>query len=211
MKNQFLSKVFLWLGIGLFVSFGLGYAITLDLDLLFTLIDNFTIITTLEIVIAIVFSLMLNKLSDTVAKILYLVYSALTGVTFSVIFMAFEMSSILWVLLATAIIFGVFALIGSKLKIDLSGFGTFLLIALFGMIILSLINMFVLDAALDMTICFVSILIFSGFITYDINRILKLSKFQIEEKYAVFWAFQLYLDIINIILDLLNLGGKRKD
>jgi FtsH-binding integral membrane protein len=71
--------------------------------------------------------------------------------------------------------------------------------------------MFVLDAALDMTICFVSILIFSGFITYDINRILKLSKFQIEEKYAVFWAFQLYLDIINIILDLLSLGGKRKD
>ncbi|MBE6150753.1 MAG: Bax inhibitor-1/YccA family protein [Firmicutes bacterium] len=211
MKNQFLSKVFLWLGIGLFVSFGLGYAITLDVDLLFTLIDNFTIITILEIVIAIVFSLMLNKLSDTVAKILYLVYSALTGVTFSVIFMAFEMSSILWVLLATAIIFGVFALIGSKLKIDLSGFGTFLLIALFGMIILSLINMFVLDAALDMTICFVSILIFSGFITYDINRILKLSKFQIEEKYAVFWAFQLYLDIINIILDLLSLGGKRKD
>ncbi len=211
MKNQFLSKVFLWLGIGLFVSFGLGYAITLDLDLLFTLIDNFTIITILEVVIAIVFSLMLNKLSDTVAKILYLVYSALTGVTFSVIFMAFEMSSILWVLLATAIIFGVFALIGSKLKMDLSGFGTFLLIALFGMIILSLINMFVLDAALDMTICFVSILIFSGFITYDINRILKLSKFQIEEKYAVFWAFQLYLDIINIILDLLSLGGKRKD
>ena len=211
MKNQFLSKVFLWLGIGLFISFGLGYAITLDVDLLFTLIDNFTIITILEIVIAIVFSLMLNKLSDTVAKILYLVYSALTGVTFSVIFMAFEMSSILWVLLATAIIFGVFALIGSKLKIDLSGFGTFLLIALFGMIILSLINMFVLDAALDMTICFVSILIFSGFITYDINRILKLSKFQIEEKYAVFWAFQLYLDIINIILDLLSLGGKRKD
>ena len=89
MKNQFLSKVFLWLGIGLFVSFGLGYAITLDVDLLFTLIDNFTIITILEIVIAIVFSLMLNKLSDIVAKILYLVYSALTGVTFSVIFMAF--------------------------------------------------------------------------------------------------------------------------
>ncbi len=211
MKNQFLSKVFLWLGIGLFVSFGLGYAITLDADLLFTLIDNFEIISVLEIIIAIVFSLMLNKLSDTVAKILYLAYSALTGVTFSVIFMAFEMSSILWVLLATAIIFGVFALIGSKLKMDLSGFGTFLLIALFGMIILSLINMFVLDAALDMTICFVSILIFSGFITYDINRILKLSKFQIEEKYAVFWAFQLYLDIINIILDLLSLGGKRKD
>jgi len=211
MRNKFLSKVFLWLCIGLLVSFGLGYAITLDEAMFVTLINNYTIITIAEIIVAIVFSFTLHKLSNTMAKILYLAYSALTGVTFAVVFLTFEISSILWVLLATAIIFGIFALIGSKLKINLSGFGSFLLIALLGMIILTIINLFLLDSTLDMTICFVSILIFAGFITYDINRIINMSKLEIDEKYAIFWAFQLYLDIINIILDLLHSTGKRKD
>lgn len=211
MKNKFLSKVFLWLCIGLLISFGLGFAITLNEDILIFLLNNFTIITLIEIIIAIVFSFRLHKMSNTTAQILYLVYSALTGVTFSVIFLTFEVSSILWVLFSTAIIFGVFALIGSKLKMDLSGFGTFLLISLLSMIVLTLVNLFVLDSALDMTISFVSILIFAGFITYDINRIIKLSKLQLQDKYAIFWAFQLYLDIINIILDLLNLKGSRRD
>ena len=176
-----------------------------------TLLNNFTIITIVEIVVAIIFGFRINKMSNTAAKILYLTYSALTGVTFSIIFLAFEITSILWVLLATAIIFGVFALIGAKLKINLSGFGTFLLIALLGMLILYILNIFLLNSALDMTISFVSIFIFAGFITYDINRIIKMNKFQLDEKYAVFWAFQLYLDIINIILDLLNLSGNHKD
>lgn len=211
MKNKFISKVFQWLCLGLFISFGLGYAITLNEDILITLLNGFTLIMIAEVVVGLIFTFRLHKMSDTTAKILYILYSALTGVTFSVIFLTFEVSSILWVLLATAIIFGIFSFIGTKLKIDLTGFGTFLLISLLGMIVLSIINIFLLNAALDMTICFVSILIFSGFITYDINRIIKLSKLQLEEKYAVFWAFQLYLDIINIILDLLNLGGKRKD
>lgn len=211
MKNKFISKVFLWLCIGLLISFGLGYAITLNEDIMITLLNNFTIVAIAEIIIGIVFSFRLTKMSDTTAKILYLVYSALTGVTFTTIFLIFELSSIIWVLFATAIIFGIFALIGSKLKIDLSGFGTFLLIALLGMIVLTLINLFLLDSALDMTICFVSILIFAGFIAYDMNRIIKLSKLELQEKYAVFWAFQLYLDIINIILDLLNLTGSRRD
>lgn len=211
MRNKFLSKVFLWLCIGLLVSFGLGYAITLDEAIFVTLINNYTIITIAEIIVAIVFSFTLHKLSNTMAKILYLAYSALTGVTFAVVFLTFEISSILWVLLATAIIFGIFALIGSKLKINLSGFGSFLLIALLGMIILTIINLFLLDSTLDMTICFVSILIFAGFITYDINRIINMSTLEIDEKYAIFWAFQLYLDIINIILDLLHSTGKRKD
>ena len=211
MKNNFLSKVFLWLCIGLLVSFGLGYARLYSEDLLIVLLNNFSIVAFAEIVVALIFSFGLSKMSDTTAKILYLVYSGLTGVTFSVIFLLFEASSILWVLLATAIIFGLLALIGSKLKINLSGFGTFLLISLLGMIVLGIINMFLLNEALDLTICFVSIFIFAGYIIFDINRIFKLSQFQLEEKYAIFWAFQLYLDIINIIIKLLRLFGKRRD
>lgn len=211
MKNKFISKVFLWLCIGLLVTFGLGYVITLDEELTYNLLSNYRIIAIIEIIVGITFSFLINKMSNTTAKLLYLLYAALSGVTFSTIFLVFEMSSILWVFLATAIIFGVFAFIGSKIKVDLSGFRSFLLISLLSMIVLTFINLFVLNKALDLTICFVSLLIFTGYIVFDINRIIKISGMNLDEKYAIFGAFELYLDIINIITDLLGLSGKRKD
>lgn len=210
-NNNFMSKVFKWLFIGLIITFGLGYTITLDENLLYNLLNNWTIIVISELVVALVFSLLLNKMSDTIAKILYLVYAALTGVTFSVIFVAYEVSSIIWVFLATATIFGILGFVGNKLKVDLSSFGTFLFVALISMLVLALINFFVASIALDLTICFVSLLIFMGYIVYDINRIKKLGELAPTEKYAVFWAFQLYLDIINIIIKLLRLVGRERD
>lgn len=210
MKNNFISSVFRWLFIGLAITFGIGYAITLNENLVYNLLMNWTLIIVAELLVGLGLSIFINKMSDSTAKFLYLVYAALTGVTFSVIFLAFEVTSILWVFVATAVIFGIFGLIGKNIKIDLSGFGTFLLISLLGMLVLAIINAFVANAALDLTICFVTLLIFVGYIVFDINRIMRLSNSQLEEKYAIFWAFQLYLDIINIIIKLLRLFGKRK-
>ena len=210
MKNNFISSVFRWLFIGLAITFGIGYAITLNENLVYNLLMNWTLIIVAELLVGLGLSIFINKMSDSTAKFLYLVYAALTGVTFSVIFLAFEITSILWVFVATAVIFGIFGLIGKNIKIDLSGFGTFLLISLLGMLVLALINAFVANAALDLTICFVTLLIFVGYIVFDINRIMRLSNSQLDEKYAIFWAFQLYLDIINIIIKLLRLFGKRK-
>ena len=210
MKNNFISSVFRWLFIGLAITFGIGYAITLNENLVYNLLMNWTLIIVAELLVGLGLSIFINKMSDSTAKFLYLVYAALTGVTFSVIFLAFEVTSILWVFVATAVIFGIFGLIGKNIKIDLSGFGTFLLISLLGMLVLALINAFVANAALDLTICFVTLLIFVGYIVFDINRIMRLSNSQLDEKYAIFWAFQLYLDIINIIIKLLRLFGKRK-
>ena len=210
MKNNFISSVFKWLFLGLAVTFGIGYAITLNDNLVYTLLTNWTIIIVLELLVGLGLSIFINKISDTTAKVLYLIYAALTGVTFTVIFLVFEMTSILWVLIATAIIFGIFGFVGKNIKMDLTGFGTFLLFSLLGMLVLGLINAFVANEALDLTVCFVSLLIFIGYVVFDINRIMKLSNQQLDEKYAVFWAFQLYLDIINIIIKLLKLFGKRK-
>lgn len=210
MKNNFISSVFRWLFIGLAITFGIGYAITLNENLVYNLLMNWTLIIVAELLVGLGLSIFINKMSDSTAKFLYLVYAALTGVTFSVIFLAFEVTSILWVFVATAVIFGIFGLIGKNIKIDLSGFGTFLLISLLGMLVLAIINAFVANAALDLTICFVTLLIFVGYIVFDINRIMRLSNSQLDEKYAIFWAFQLYLDIINIIIKLLRLFGRRK-
>lgn len=211
MNNNFISKVFRWLCIGLIITFGLGYAITLNENILYILLSNWTFIIIAELLVGLGLSIFINKISDTTAKILYLVYAALTGVTFSVIFLSFELTSIIWVFLATAIIFGIFGFIGKSIKIDLTGFGNFLLISLISMLLLSLINIFIANQALDLTVCFVSLLIFVGYIVFDINRIKRSGELQPNEKYAVFWAFQLYLDIINVIIKLLRLFGKSRD
>ena len=117
MKNNFISSVFRWLFIGLAITFGIGYAITLNENLVYNLLMNWTLIIVAELLVGLGLSIFINKMSDSTAKFLYLVYAALTGVTFSVIFLAFEVTSILWVFVATAVIFGVFGLIGKNIKI----------------------------------------------------------------------------------------------
>lgn len=211
MKNNFVSEVFKWLYLGLFVTFGLGYLFTLNYDLAYMLLSNFQVIAIAELIVGLVFILLFNRLSETTAKVLYLVYAALTGVTFTAIFIAFQVESILWIFLAAAVIFGVFGFIGKNIKMDLTGFGSFLLMSLLGMLALMLVNVFLGNNTLDLTICFVTLVIFIGYVVFDVNRIMKLGKLNPDEKLAVFWAFQLYLDIINIILKLIRLFGKRKN
>ncbi len=128
MKNNFISKVFSWLFIGLLIAFGTGYFITTnDAAIDFMLVGSgYYLAIIVELISGFGLSIFISKMSDTVAKILYLLYSAVTGVTMAALFLIFETSSIIWVLLATALIFGIFSLVGSKLKINLSGWGTFL-------------------------------------------------------------------------------------
>ena len=211
MRNNFISKVFQWLALGLIITFGVGYALTLNEEAMTLVVNNYFLVIILELISGFGLSIFINKMSNTTAKILYLLYAALTGVTFMTIFLMFEVNSIIWVFVATAIIFGIFGLIGKKIKINLSGFGSFLLFALLGMIVLSIVNIFILNEALDMTIALVSLLIFVGYIVFDINHIIKMSEMNLEEKYAIFGAFQLYLDIINIIVELLRLFGRERD
>jgi len=213
MKNNFISKVFSWLFIGLLISFGTGYFIsTNDAAIEFMLVGSGYYLTIIaELAAGLGLSIFIHKISNTLAKVFYLLYSALTGTTIAALMLIFEASSIIWVLLATALIFGIFSIVGSKLKINLSGWGTFLLITLISIIVLEIINIFAMNQALDFTICVVGVVIFVGYIIFDINRIIKMKDMNLEDKYAIFAAFQLYLDIINIIIYLLRLFGKRND
>ena len=218
MDNKIYSKVFLWLFVGLLITFGIGYGmqyIVLNNENIAKIIFNnvgFWIIIILEIVIAIFLSARIAKMSSTTAKILYILYSIITGVTFSAIFIMFKLSSIVFIFLVTSVIFGIFAVIGSKLKIDLSKFGIYLFIALIGIIIVEIINIFIGSTTLEMVIAAVSILIFTLYIGYDIKKIQFLSNKDIDEdNIAIYGAFQLYLDFINIFIRLLELFGNAKD
>ena len=208
MNNEFLSKVYKWLAIGLLITFGCGYFLSLNIDLFLNIINVYPLFVILEVGIGLGLVFLLPKMSDTVAKTMYLIYAAITGITFGSIFIVYQLSSIMFVFLATAIIFGVLGFIGKNIKANLNGLSTFLLVALLSSLVLMIINIFVGSETLDLGLAIAILLIFCGYLVVDIWRISRINGEQ-EEKYAVFWAFQLYLDIINIIIKLLQLFGKR--
>ena len=216
--NNIYSKTFIWLGIGLLITFIIGYGVNFLAEhneqianLLFQK-PSLLIVLLAEIIVAIILSVRITKLSPTGAKILYILYCCLSGLTFSTIFLQFKLTSIIIIFLITSVLFVLFAIIGKNLNIDLSKFGTYLLIALIGSVIMLIVNIFLRSAMLNTILSIVSILIFTLYIGYDIKKIKALQNTDInEENIAIYSAFQLYLDFINIFIRLLELFGDSKD
>ena len=210
MKNEFLSKVFKWFGLGLLITFIVSYLVSNNLMLLSLIFNGYgyIIILILEIVLAIWLTTRIRKMDSKLTKILYISYTALTGLTFSSIFIIYEITSIIWIFLVSAIIFFVFAIIGKNEKIDLSKFGIYLFIGLIGIILLNIINIFIMNNTLDIILCVIGLIIFIAYVAYDINKIIKY--YDDTDNMAVIGAFELYLDFINIFIKLLRLFGKER-
>lgn len=215
MKNQILPKVFGWMFLGLLVTFATGYFVAMNPNMLINLFSSAGLIITfiLEIGLVIFLSARISKMSPTMAKLCFLLYSFVTGLTFSVYFIAFELTSLVLVFLVTAIVFAIFAFIGLTTKMDLSKMGTYLLMALIGVIICSLVNLFLNSSSFDLFISIIGVLIFVGYTAYDVNKILAMSEFNAipEDNLAIYGALQLYLDFINLFIHLLNLFGRSND
>ena len=145
------------------------------------------------------------------AKICYILYSIVTGVTFSTIFITFEMSSIIMVFLITALLFGLLAAYGYFTKRDVTKIGNMLFVALIAIIIISIINIFLRNSSIELGISIISVIIFMGYVIYDMNNIKYLLSSLDDDKASVYGAFQLYLDFINIFIRLLELFGKKDD
>lgn len=211
MKKGF-SKMFMWLFIGLLVTFVVGYGTSfypIALSKIFSG-TSYLIMVILEFAVAIFFSARLEKMSVMTAKFCYLLYSILTGFTFGLIFLVYQISSIISVFLATSLVFGIFAVIGYFTKKDLSKFGSFLLMSFFAVLIVSVVNIFVGSSMLELIISIAFILIFLGYIIFDMKNAESLVEY-FGEKGAIYGAFQLYLDFINLFVRLLRFLGKLKD
>jgi len=209
MKNDILSKVFRWFGLGLLVTFITAFFTSTNLVLLKFMLSSYYIIVILEVVLAIWLTTRIRKMDSGLTKILYFAYSILTGLTVSGIFIIYELTSIIFVFLATSLIFLIFSILGKNTRVDLTKLGTYLMVGLLSVIIIMVINMFVMNNTLDLVLCVVSVIIFVGYIYYDVNRIV--NYFDDTENMAIVGAFQLYLDFINIFLDLLRLFGKERN
>lgn len=211
LKNVY-SKMFYWMFIGLLVTFLTGYTIANNFSMLeFVFSIPWIIYVIIELVLVIVLSARLHKMSSITAKICFVLYSFVTGLTFSTIFIAYQLSSIIYVFGITSLLFGIFALLGHFTKMDLSKISTFLLMGLFGIIICYIINYFLGSTQFDLIITIISIVIFLGYTAYDIQKVKRLMNTFPEDNLAIYGALELYLDFINLFLDLIKLFGKRND
>mgnify|MGYP000391738510 FL=1 len=207
-------KIFLWMFLGLLITFGVGYFVSLNENVMYNLFSGYKYIVVwiVELVVVIVLSARINKLSVMTARILFIMYSLLTGLTISTIFVVYSIDSILYVFLITSILFLVFGIIGYFTKIDLSKLGVILMMMLFGSLICIIINMFINNQTFDLVLSIIMVIIFLGYIAYDINVIKRrLYGIDDEDKLAIYGALQLYLDFINLFLRLLDLFGKNND
>ncbi len=173
----------------------------------------YTILAVVELVVVILFSFLFKKLSPTAVTILYFAYAFLNGFTLSVIFAAFEMTSITYAFLGSAALFGILAFLGYKTDKDISQWGNILLVALFIGIVLTFVNLFIGSSMLDVVLDWAILFLFFGLTVYDMNKIKAMQEmgFCEDEKLYVYGAMELYLDFINIFLRILSLFGKRRN
>lgn len=212
MKNNY-SKVFMWMFIGLLVTFATGYFVSTNENILESVFSSglYFILIIAELAVVIFLTARLHKMSETTAKISFILYSFITGLTFSSVFVVYEVTSILYVFLVSALVFGIFAVLGATTKIDLSKLGTILLMLLLGIIICSIINMFIGSEGFDLVICIISLVVFMLYVAYDMQKIKQLENYYEGDKLAIIGALELYLDFINIFLRLLQLFGRSRD
>lgn len=213
MENKIYSKIYFWLFIGLLVTFATGIYTSTNEDSLSVIFTKgyYWIFVLIELGLAIFLSARIHKMQPTTAKISYLLYTFISGLTFSSIFIVYKLESIILVFGITSLLFLLFAAIGHFTKLDLSKIGTYLVMMLIGIIVCTIINIFLNNSTFDILISGVSILIFLGFIAYDVQKIKRLNGYLIEDNLAIIGAFELYLDFINIFIDLLRLFGKADD
>lgn len=213
--NDTMIKVFFRMFLGLLATGGTAlYIYKTGLYLTILTGASYLVLAIVEIVIVLLFSWLFKKLSPTVVTILFYLYAFINGITLSVIFAAFDLTTIFYAFFATSLLFGGLALYGYKTKKDISKAGPIFFVALIVGIIVSIVNLFIGSTMLDIALDWGMLFVFAGLTVYDINKIKNISH-EIEcnsEKLYIYGAMELYLDFINIFIRILSiLGRARRD
>lgn len=213
-ENKIFGKTFFWMFLGLLGSAIIAwYTYSSGLFIDIVLGNYFNLLLILELVVVLVFSLLFRKMPPTLVGILYFVYAMINGVTLSVIFAVFDLSSIIYLFIVSAVIYGVLGLIGYKTDKDLTSWKPYLSVFLIAGIVLSIINIFIQNSTFELFLDWAILILFFGITIYDINKIKLLQQDPniVNEKIHIYCAMQLYLDFINIFLRILSIFGKRRN
>lgn len=217
-QARFITKVFGWMSVALAVTGAMAmYTATSETLLSFVFGSKITFfgLIILELVLVGFLSARIRRMNATTATAIFIGYSLLNGLTLSSIFLLYTSSSIASTFFITAGTFAVFALVGYTTKSDLTRLGSLLFMAVIGIIIASVVNMFLGSSQLDYIISFVGVLVFTGLVAYDTQKIKEMNIIgnegtEEDRKEAIMGALTLYLDFINLFIFLLRLFGDRK-
>ena len=211
-----MRKVYVWMTLALVITAVTAYGVASSPNIVMALYSNRAVMWGLiiaELAIVIGVSAAINRLSLTTATMLFILYSIINGAMLSSVFLVFSATVITKTFLVTAGTFGAMAVIGYTTKTDLTSMGKILLMGLIGLIIASVVNMFVGSTGFDLIISYVGVLIFVGLTAYDSQKIKEMLATCDEmndstQKLALMGALTLYLDFINLFLYLLRIFGR---
>ncbi len=213
-----MRKVYLWMTLALAITGVTSLIVLSNERFIFTILENQVLFWGLiigELVLVFVISGMIHKMSITTATLLFVLYSVINGLTLSPLLYAFTETSIAKVFFITAGTFGVMSLIGYTTKTDLSSIGKILFMALIGLIIATVVNLFMHSSTLDLIISYAGVVIFVGLTAWDTQKIKNMLATCEEpneqaHKIALLGSLTLYLDFINLFIYLLRILGDRK-
>ena len=215
---HYLRQVMAWMFLGLAITTGIAIYFSAATDVVDYLNDNpFILFVLFGLQLALVFGLSfgINKINGAVAALMFCLYAALTGAVFALILQVYTTSSIVGAFAGAAGVFGGMALIGYTTKKDLSALGPILFGALIGLIVASIVFMFVGGSTFNLIIGWAGVIIFAGLTAYDMQKIKQMGASNMGsadnvQKFAIFGALALYLDFINIFLFLLRIFGNSR-
>lgn len=217
-QSVLFRQVFVWMAFALAITGLTAMTVVETPSLLMGIIGNMPVFLGLligELVLVLILSSCIRKMSFTVATVMFILYSVVNGATMSVYLLVYTMESVASTFFITAGMFGAMAFIGATTKKDLSSWGSLLMMALVGLIIATVVNIFMENTMLYWVITYVGVILFVGLTAYDAQYVKRTLAMQEEinddsKKVALLGALSLYLDFINLFIYLIRIFGKRK-
>lgn len=209
--TKFLSRVYMWMTLALILT-GLTSLVVFktSLDILISNSLIYLGLIIAELVLVFILSWALDKMNFETALLIFLLYSVINGITLTPVLYVYTEASVFLVFFITAGMFAAMSLIGFFIKKDLSGMGRFLFMALIGLLIALLINIFLGSDLMSLLLSVAAVFIFAGLTAYDTQKIKKMGMYNASQKTAIRGALSLYLDFINLFINLLRLLGNRR-
>ncbi|MFO7818936.1 MAG: Bax inhibitor-1/YccA family protein [Halanaerobacter sp.] len=211
--QEIFTRVFGWMALALGIT-ALVSMLTIRSGLIRPILSNPIIFYGLiigELIMVWILSSKIGSMSIGIAKLIFFAYAAVNGLTFSAIFIAYTSTSITSTFAITAGIFGFMAVYGYNTEQDLTSFGSYALMGVVGLIIASIVNIFLNSSMLYWIITYAGVIIFTGLIAYDTQKIKRMAHSATSgKKVAILGALSLYLDFINLFIYLLRIFGKRE-
>ena len=219
--KTFMASVFSWMFVALTITTIAAYYFASDMSLMSTLANEkgMTILGYVVMFAPLGFVLMMgvgfNKFSYSVLLTLFLAFAAIMGISLSFVLLIYTASSVYTTFASAAVMFGVMAALGYTTSTDLTKLGNILMMALVGMIVASLINMFMQSGTMSYIISFIGVIVFTGLTAYDVQKLKRIGEgaeygAESTKKLVIMGALSLYMDFINLFLSLLRLFGDRK-